>query len=153
LRTSENKLSSALDSLEYVNGILDSVRKELENLVQNQSSFIHLDSTSNQQEASKLKLEIDSSKKAIAKKYETEGYYQLNRGYLWPALEAFQSSEKVYNGYHQVYELSRYLNKNKNDFGKQQRKQEILAKIRKDYCLFGPSYFCNPTQPSSETGN
>ena len=48
-----------------------------------------------------------------ASRFEKEGYEFLLERDVLKAIRSFQRSEKTYNGFHQVYEISVYLQKNK----------------------------------------
>ncbi|WP_027377317.1 hypothetical protein [Kaistella palustris] len=48
----------------------------------------------------------------MAAQFESKGYKYLYNRDVENAVRAFTASENAYNGYHQVYEISRYLKKN-----------------------------------------
>lgn len=55
-----------------------------------------------------------SKDKSSAEKYENDGFQSLIDKNIELAILSFTKSENSFNGYHQVYEISKYLRKNKN---------------------------------------
>ena len=81
------------------------------------------DTASNKEEIEKVQLEIRSLNHSLikngsnditaAKLHESEGFSNLISKDVELAIASFDASETSYNSYHQVYEISRYLNSNK----------------------------------------
>jgi hypothetical protein len=81
------------------------------------------DTASNKEEIEKIQLEIRSLNHRLtksgsnditaAKLHESEGFSNLINKDIEGAINSFNSSESSYNSYHQVYEIGRYLNSNK----------------------------------------
>jgi hypothetical protein len=82
------------------------------------------DTASNKEEIEKIQLEIRSLDHRLtksgsnditaAKLHESEGFSNLIKKDVEGAINSFNSSESSYNSYHQVYEIGRYLNSNKD---------------------------------------
>jgi hypothetical protein len=82
------------------------------------------DTASNKEEIEKVQLEIRSLNHRLtksgsnditaAKLHESEGFSNLINKDIEGAINSFNSSETSYNSYHQVYEIGRYLNSNKD---------------------------------------
>jgi len=82
------------------------------------------DSLARPEEMEKIQLEIKSLDHRLtksgsnditaAKLHEREGFSNLINKDIEGAINSFNSSETSYNSYHQVYEISRYLNSNKD---------------------------------------
>lgn len=81
------------------------------------------DSLANPEEMEKIQLEIKSLDHKLtkggsnditaAKLHEDEGFSRLINKDVEGAISSFNASEASYNSYHQVYEIGRYLNSNK----------------------------------------
>ena len=81
------------------------------------------DTASNKEEIEKVQLEIRSLNHSLTKSgsnditaasiHENEGFSNLISKDVELAIASFDASETSYNSYHQVYEISRYLNSNK----------------------------------------
>ena len=81
------------------------------------------DTSANKEEIEKIQLEIRSLDHRLtksgsnditaAKLHESEGFSNLINKDVEGAINSFNSSEASYNSYHQVYEIGRYLNSNK----------------------------------------
>ncbi|WP_264530297.1 hypothetical protein [Flavobacterium sp. N502540] len=96
------KRSVTLDSLERV------LNKDSINNVK------RLDSIKN--ERNKIDAQMKSSKDFVnAKKHELAGFKFLIDKDVNSAIESFTESENSYNGFHNVYEIGRYLSKNKDN--------------------------------------
>ncbi len=66
---------------------------------------------------------------ASAKQYEQEGYKALIDGDIEKAISAFTASENAYNGYHQVYELARYLRTNTAQFAVPDGRKDMIGVV------------------------
>lgn len=62
-----------------------------------------------------------------AKKFEEEGFQFLIDKEVDSAIASFIKSENSYNGYHQVYEIAKYLRKNENKLSDKNSKFWITA--------------------------
>jgi hypothetical protein len=81
------------------------------------------DTASNKEEIEKIQLEIRSLNHRLtksgsnditaAKLHESEGFSNLINKDVEGSINSFNASESSYNSYHQVYEIGRYLNSNK----------------------------------------
>lgn len=69
---------------------------------------------------------------------EREGFQSLLNGNYDQAIAAFQASENAYNSYHQVYELARFVRRNKEQFNDPANKKELFQKIVSDYSYGAP---------------
>ncbi len=75
--------------------------------------------------------------KDAAAAYEKLGYAKLKEKDLVAAKDAFNKSEKSYNGYHQVYEIWFLLYKNKDKLNDPGVKQQLLQQIFVNYNRLG----------------
>jgi hypothetical protein len=73
-----------------------------------------------------------------ANKKELEGFSKLAEGDFNAAMKAFQLSEDSVNGYHSVYELSIFLEKNKEHFTDLKKQKELIQKIVDEYYGYIP---------------
>lgn len=89
-------------------------------------------------ETTKENISIES-----AKKYEEEGFQSLLSKDVNSAISSFIKSENSYNGYHQVYEIVRYLTKNKEKLSEKDSNfwKETYVKVMSDYSLKMPEQF------------
>lgn len=71
----------------------------------------------------------------LAKKYELEGFKYLLKRDVNNAISSFRKSENSYNGFHMVYDIAFYLNKNKNKLSDSDSEfwKEVYLIILKDY--------------------
>ena len=81
------------------------------------------------------KHKLDKYKKAL--KYEREGYINLLSSRYDKAIKSFENSERIYPTFHQVYEISRLLKKNRNKLP--QQKKRIFNEILDNYSWGAPS--------------
>ncbi len=81
---------------------------------------------------------VPVSKLQTAKDKEKEGFQNLISGDYENAIAAFQESENVYNGYHNVYDIKQLLRQNKSKMNDPAKKKEIFQKIVKDYSYGAP---------------
>ena len=82
------------------------------------------DTSANKEEMERIQLEIKSLDHKLtkggsnditaAKLHEDEGFSNLMNKDVESAINSFNESETSYNSYHQVYEIGRYLNSNKD---------------------------------------
>lgn len=78
---------------------------------------------------------ISTGGTSSAKEWEEKGFqYLLNRD-IENAILAFQNSENSQNGYHQVYEIARFLSENKNSLTDPNSPNwtEVNGRIARDY--------------------
>jgi hypothetical protein len=81
------------------------------------------------------KINKENSNIELAEKFEIEGFnYLLNKD-VDLAILSFRKSENSCNGYHQVYEIAVYLNKNKDELKDKNSNSwdKSFQKILKDY--------------------
>jgi hypothetical protein len=102
------------------------------------------DTASNKEEIEKIQLEIRSLNHRLtksgsnditaAKLHESEGFSNLINKDVEGAINSFNASETSYNSYHQVYEIGRYLNSNKDKLKDKDSPfwKEVYAKILND---------------------
>lgn len=78
-----------------------------------------------------------------AKKYEEDGFQFLLDQDVNSAINSFIKSENSYNSYHQVYEIARYLTKNKERLSDKNSIswKEVYIKILSEYSLKMPEQF------------
>ncbi|WP_347069271.1 hypothetical protein [Flavobacterium sp. WV_118_3] len=70
-----------------------------------------------------------------AQKFEADGFHYLLEKDVDNAISAFRKSENSHNGFHQVYEIAVYLNKNKSQLldANSEFWKEAYRKIATDY--------------------
>jgi hypothetical protein len=102
------------------------------------------DTASNKEEIEKIQLEIRSLNHRLtksgsnditaAKLHESEGFSNLINKDVEGSINSFNASETSYNSYHQVYEIGRYLNSNKDKLKDKDSPfwKEVYAKILND---------------------
>jgi len=61
-----------------------------------------------------IKVDKKEANAKQAQKFEADGFRYLLEKDVSNAISAFRQSENSYNGFHQVYEIARYLNENKS---------------------------------------
>ncbi len=81
---------------------------------------------------------IKTKDKETALAKEREGFQNLINGKYDAAIAAFQASENAYNSYNQVYELARFLRRNKAQMNDPAKKKQIFQIIVKDYSYGAP---------------
>jgi hypothetical protein len=79
----------------------------------------------------------------LARRYENEGYLCLLDRDVQCAITAFRKSENAFNGYHQVYEIARFLDQNKQSLSDPAHEfwQTAYKTILKDYSWKMPEDF------------
>lgn len=80
-----------------------------------------------------------SEKIQIARAKEREGFQALIDGDYERAISALQASEDVYNSYNQVYELARFLRKNKEFLKDPTKRPAIFQQIVKQFPYGAPT--------------
>lgn len=110
----------------------DIIKPEYESYISDKKKQIQLDTIKNptkeqvnKYDSLKLKIELQetplvslnavskpSKDYNLANEWENKGFNYLIAKDVNAAIKAFDESEKAYNGYHQVYEISRYLKNN-----------------------------------------
>lgn len=81
-----------------------------------------------------LKAEVtDIKKRDSARKYSEIGYTKLKAYDFISAKNAFDKSEKFYNGYRESYEIYYLLYKNMNNLADPETQKKIMQKILTDY--------------------
>ena len=71
--------------------------------------------------------------------FEREGFQLILNNEFEKAIEVFGASEKAYPSFHQVYEINRFLKKNRNLFNTPRGQKIIKRKIIKDFSWKAPS--------------
>ncbi len=91
----------------------------------------------------KLNLKTTDPDLSLAKQWEESGFNNLLSQNITDAIAAFKNSENAYNGYHQVYELSNYLQKiqKNNNSLKQNDWEDIYRDIIKNFHFGLPKDF------------
>jgi signal transduction histidine kinase len=81
------------------------------------------------------KNDTSASNLVLARRFENEGYLCLLDRDVQCAITAFRKSENAFNGYHQVYEIARFLDRNKQALSDPAHEfwQTTYSTILKDY--------------------
>lgn len=77
--------------------------------------------------------------KATALAKEREGFQALISGDYGSAIAAFQAAENSYNSFHNVYELTRLLRKNRAQMSDPMKRKEVFQTIVKQYSFGAPT--------------
>ena len=138
LKGKTDSLNKATDSLSKMATELNRINLYLDRLVKQKTitdSLIALSAGDKNRSILNSLADSLSSAKNLAAIYEKSGYMKLKEKDLVAAKDAFNKSEKSYNGYHQVYEIWFLLYKNKDKLNdpvvKQQLLEQILARYNK----------------------
>jgi hypothetical protein len=144
LANSEKILQVKNDSLRKVTNDLHQANQYLESsrqVLANQKSIIDsLITRSVKDKNPSLLINLADSintGRSTAAAYENLGYMKLKEKDLVAAKDAFNKSEKSYNGYHQVYEIWFLLYKNKDKLNDPEVKQQLLKQILTNYNRLG----------------
>ncbi len=111
----------------------DSLAKQKERFENTVASAVK----NNEPEILKSAVKTISTARDSARNYARIGYYKLKEKDFVGAKQAFDKSEKFYNGYRDSYEVSFLLSKNKDKLNDPKVQKELLEKIQKDYNSLG----------------
>ena len=84
------------------------------------------------------KVAESSTNATAASEKEREGFMMLISGDFEKAQKAFQESNKIYDQYHQAYEIATFLHNNSNAFGDSQKKKLLLRTIILNFSAYAP---------------
>ncbi|MEO6589792.1 MAG: DUF308 domain-containing protein [Pyrinomonadaceae bacterium] len=79
------------------------------------------------------------TQRQFAKVKEREGFENLIAGDYESSINAFQTSEDAWNGYHNTYDIARLLRKNKTQMDEPGKKKEVFGIIVSQYSYGAPT--------------
>lgn len=86
-------------------------------------------------------IEEKRNKYTIALEYEEKGFQFLIKGEYEKAIESFESAEKVYTSFHQVYEIARLLKKEQANMANAFVRKEVFNRIINEYSWKAPQKY------------